>query len=302
MKIEKNKQTPDERCYRIRFTSCKNPFLIVEQYCKNLWCDCNEAILNFIETDELQQPIINPIRFNIYLNLETGQENKKQERHENVQLLVDEFINDLSDETKTQFKKNYNAAKENRVNVENFLNNKSKKITKGNLVSYSEVFSDKGGMAYGGRGAGFSFNREDDIYYIDDLYCINPDCECKEVKLVFFRLREQTGQISQSFDATITLNGKFKIEDNYECTGKEARNIVDEWKRSDRNATEVLKKRYAKMKEIGQRLFKKEMGEMRKTEKKVEKVKNVEKKEKIGRNMPCPCGSGKKYKKCCGKM
>jgi uncharacterized protein YecA (UPF0149 family) len=24
-------------------------------------------------------------------------------------------------------------------------------------------------------------------------------------------------------------------------------------------------------------------------------------KEKIGRNDPCPCGSGKKYKKCCGK-
>ncbi|NQT20865.1 MAG: DUF1186 domain-containing protein [Planctomycetes bacterium] len=26
----------------------------------------------------------------------------------------------------------------------------------------------------------------------------------------------------------------------------------------------------------------------------------MEKKEKIGRNSPCPCGSGKKYKKCCG--
>ena len=24
--------------------------------------------------------------------------------------------------------------------------------------------------------------------------------------------------------------------------------------------------------------------------------------EKIGRNDPCPCGSGKKYKNCCGKM
>ncbi|NSW92407.1 MAG: SEC-C domain-containing protein [Firmicutes bacterium] len=23
--------------------------------------------------------------------------------------------------------------------------------------------------------------------------------------------------------------------------------------------------------------------------------------EKTGRNDPCPCGSGKKYKKCCGK-
>ncbi len=23
--------------------------------------------------------------------------------------------------------------------------------------------------------------------------------------------------------------------------------------------------------------------------------------QKIGRNEPCPCGSGKKYKKCCGR-
>ena len=23
--------------------------------------------------------------------------------------------------------------------------------------------------------------------------------------------------------------------------------------------------------------------------------------QKVGRNEPCPCGSGKKYKKCCGK-
>ena len=30
-----------------------------------------------------------------------------------------------------------------------------------------------------------------------------------------------------------------------------------------------------------------------------QKTKIVEK--KVGRNEPCPCGSGKKYKKCCGK-
>ncbi|MDA3895171.1 MAG: SEC-C metal-binding domain-containing protein [Desulfobacteraceae bacterium] len=27
----------------------------------------------------------------------------------------------------------------------------------------------------------------------------------------------------------------------------------------------------------------------------------VQDKSKVGRNDPCPCGSGKKYKKCCGK-
>ena len=28
--------------------------------------------------------------------------------------------------------------------------------------------------------------------------------------------------------------------------------------------------------------------------------KTVVKEKKVGRNEPCPCGSGKKYKKCCG--
>lgn len=28
----------------------------------------------------------------------------------------------------------------------------------------------------------------------------------------------------------------------------------------------------------------------------------IKKKPKIRRNSPCPCGSGKKYKKCCGKI
>ncbi|MHC5122585.1 MAG: SEC-C metal-binding domain-containing protein, partial [Planctomycetota bacterium] len=34
-------------------------------------------------------------------------------------------------------------------------------------------------------------------------------------------------------------------------------------------------------------------------EKKVKQIKLDQ--PKVGRNDPCPCGSGKKYKKCCGK-
>ena len=30
------------------------------------------------------------------------------------------------------------------------------------------------------------------------------------------------------------------------------------------------------------------------------KIIKMTKSNKIGRNEPCPCGSGKKYKKCCG--
>ncbi|MDZ7721286.1 MAG: SEC-C metal-binding domain-containing protein [candidate division KSB1 bacterium] len=31
-------------------------------------------------------------------------------------------------------------------------------------------------------------------------------------------------------------------------------------------------------------------------------VKTVVKNTNVGRNDPCPCGSGKKYKNCCGKV
>ena len=31
------------------------------------------------------------------------------------------------------------------------------------------------------------------------------------------------------------------------------------------------------------------------------KTQTVVKEVKVGRNDPCPCGSGKKYKKCCGR-
>ena len=41
--------------------------------------------------------------------------------------------------------------------------------------------------------------------------------------------------------------------------------------------------------------------EVRKTENKAPKPPVVAKSAKVGRNDPCPCGSGKKYKKCCGK-
>lgn len=34
-------------------------------------------------------------------------------------------------------------------------------------------------------------------------------------------------------------------------------------------------------------------------EQKAEPIRNVDK--KVGRNEPCPCGSGKKYKACCGR-
>ena len=54
--------------------------------------------------------------------------------------------------------------------------------------------------------------------------------------------------------------------------------------------------------EIRQNIERKEVSKKQITNDSDETIKKQPKKsEKIGRNDPCPCGSGKKYKQCCGK-
>ena len=53
--------------------------------------------------------------------------------------------------------------------------------------------------------------------------------------------------------------------------------------------------------EITQNLERKEVVKPTGTNDSKDKVKKQRKVEKVGRNDPCPCGSGKKYKQCCGK-
>ena len=53
--------------------------------------------------------------------------------------------------------------------------------------------------------------------------------------------------------------------------------------------------------EIKQNLERKEVVKASGTNDSKDKVKQSRKVEKIGRNEPCPCGSNKKYKQCCGK-
>ena len=53
--------------------------------------------------------------------------------------------------------------------------------------------------------------------------------------------------------------------------------------------------------EIRQNIERKEVSKKKITNESDEAVKKQAKSTKVGRNDPCPCGSGKKYKQCHGK-
>lgn len=91
------------------------------------------------------------------------------------------------------------------------------------------------------------------------------------------------------------------------CNLAEARAVLSAWWKDCRDDLDLLKDRYREVKEAGQRSLKarpsRRFSVLPTTTSSVtedvplddQPAANVQ----VGRNAPCPCGSGKKYKKCC---
>jgi len=238
------------------FNSHENPFLMTESCCNNPECDCNEIHLDFTEVDkDSKYPVSNPITFSLSLDLGTWQEKRIRQRPEVSQRLVDEFINDLTEDAKSRFKWIYDFTKERARNAARFKISRNE-IDDGVLVSYSEVFGNTGSVLSGGKGVGFTFEHKGrgEKYFIEDLYCINPQCDCESVKFVFLRYDKKKKVCSDIFACNFSFKFGLKIDSSYGCTKKEARKIFKSWKNSEPELVGIWKNRYEEMREIGERL------------------------------------------------
>jgi len=146
------------------------------------------------------------------------------------------------------------------------------------LVGWDEVFPDD---------SDFLLPLSGKRYWVRDLYCITPGCSCKDVTLVF----TETGKSNYKELGTVSIDLKrFRINDiKTHGTGTSSEELSQLWKtfQKEPKLKKKLKTRQKEMKIIGP-----EIAALR--SKKVFKSHS-----KVGRNDPCPCGSGKKYKKCC---
>ena len=129
-------------------------------------------------------------------------------------------------------------------------------------------------------------------YYFDDQYCINSTCSCKDVALAILPIENGIAQGGDSSPAVRYnyMNGKWKLEtlpaDNSQPVGR----IMGKLSESLPDLSGTLKTRHG----ILRRLY----GKYRQNQ---GLETTGQPKQKIGRNEPCPCGSGKKYKMCCGR-
>ena len=142
-----------------------------------------------------------------------------------------------------------------------------------------------------------------DTYMLIESYCNEPDCDCRRVFLdVYSGQREEIvavvayGWESQEFyrewfggdDPEIIKDLKGPALNLSSPQSELAPMLLEKIKLilNDQAYVSRLKRHY--------RMFKETVDEGK-------QERRVQREEKVGRNDPCPCGSGKKYKRCCGK-
>ena len=157
--------------------------------------------------------------------------------------------------------------------------------SEGGLVGFHEIFPF---------GAGFVLNLNDAELVIEESYCLKTGCACADVVLACIEQKNRTARPKVILDG-IFVDYKTKKWDFTETITrgsleKEAfrtallRQYPDLYKR--------LRARHKRLKSLYQR-FKESAG--------AAKLPQVTAAPAVSRNAPCPCGSGKKYKRCCGK-
>jgi SEC-C motif len=266
--------------------------------CGNPTCDCQTVTFNCTEGAGSPQPATaatqeaatpNPkTYFTLALKQRQVAQDDPPTPAPEAARLTAAFIEEMTDADWQSLEHLYRAVKRSqteRINPdevearfqEQVLDDPSLLVGYGEIFPHAETFSTS---CYGGH------------WLVVDQYCVNPRCACQDALLNFIRVPEGASQLQDlrgdgpSFfynheDGTIDPDSHHEAEAHAVLQA-----LIQE--RPDLNRLlgdrhRLLRQLYARQQAAARPVA---MQSIRRT--------------KIGRNDPCPCGSGRKYKKCCG--
>ena len=136
-------------------------------------------------------------------------------------------------------------------------------------------------------------------YLIDDHYCVRPECKCTDCILAFLPADndESTSDIippSVMFDYETS---EWKIEEDGRGNLPPVVQLMEKLKLKYPEISSILKRRHTRLRTLYKQYKKKSLSENNEQT----SISPSFTGKKPGRNQPCSCGSGKKYKYCCGK-
>jgi len=291
----------------IEFSCHDNPFVMESSICENPDCECTSIGLTFIEIPKRKKTRQGGYSFHIDLDVETWKEIDAPERTDKTARLVAEFLHDLTEEMKSEFRTEIDEIRIYKRRLRRLAEYRlpPEEIEEGLLVSYGNINAWCEGDAPRGTVFSFRFSHEGSEFLAADLYCPRPSCKCNEVHLMIVERKGNAKKpvIKERAMAVVSLKGAISIQETFRGTEREAEELAAKWRESEPDVLELFNRRYREIKKIGKRSLagRRIAHDTRKT--RIEKEVHEERctgPVKAGRNDPCPCGSGKKYKKCCG--
>jgi len=313
-------------------------FILKYSYCSNPDCPDNHLFLHFAECNIKFKPVKNGLNFCIHLDLDTGKEINPPDRHPTLRKIAEEFARDLTADMLNTFREKGKMDRAYNKRLSEYTID-IRDIEEGNLIAFTDIVEEKGSIAHGGSACAFVFSHGGYDYYVDDLYCPRPDCKCNRAHLVFCEKRTSAGggiEIRPIFIGVADFKGEVSVEDLFECSQSKAEALMNELFRHYPSLLKQVRESYRTVRKIAARSVTKvkrskaergtALDNLHATRRRDQQSTTVEEKrndsqnivwgdlqksvmtssavmsvKKVGRNEPCPCGSGKKFKKCCGK-
>jgi hypothetical protein len=154
----------------------------------------------------------------------------------------------------------------------------------GELVSYNAVLP---------HAEKFFIEYPDEAVLLDEQYCLARGCECDRVAVAFICLEgESRNRKQKKGDSPMVWvsyrTGKVTDIEAGDATTREAVALLDGFKAKFPHLLDTFSKRHKQLSLLYDHYWQRRQASLR------------AKSTKVGRNELCPCGSGKKYKKCCG--
>ena len=273
---------------RIRVRSEKKPIEldIVGCYCPNPDCPCRNATLYFFKADGKY----NTKLFTIVVDYETWRlvSTDIHRNDDDYALIIHEFMEALDDEMKSLIRAGKETASSDRHSLRGDIDYSV--FSDDGLVCYAEIYKVNPYEQW--------LLELDGMQYIAvDYYCPNPKCDCRDVTLAFDRVDIIRTIGPPALKCKINFDTERRVieERGVGISTQLAESMIEELMTLFAGGgLELFKERYARIKDWGRVHL---QPELRRRNAPIAAAAP-----KVGRNSPCPCGSGQKYKRCCGRQ
>ena len=162
----------------------------------------------------------------------------------------------------------------------------------GHMIPFIEVFP---------LGLSLNFIFEQSDWAADEAYCVQPGCECTQTVIYFLKLRDASGKKAAALRDVPAIRYNYRSQAiEVLAPGPAGTPSAGQLLAALKTAFPSLDTRLELHHRIMQSLYARDYLE--RSNRKIERLEAQlqAKPHKPGRNDPCPCGSGKKFKKCCG--